>query len=201
MSIEDDLRERAAAVGPLRRGTRNENPKGISFLRLLAEDLETHSRNPFAPGFVALLVHRFGNKRMDVRSPLFRAPLTVAYWTAHKVVLTVWGIDLPYVSRIGRRLRIDHHGAVFLGAWSTGNDVVIRHTVTVGLARKYTVRAPIIGDRVELGPGACVVGDIVVGDDCYVAANTVLGVDLPPGTAAIGVPARQTSKAELLGGD
>lgn len=201
MTLEELERDRAAHPGPLRDGKTNENPTGISLLSLVAEDLKTHGGNVLAPGFLALAVHRFGNWRMGLRSQLVRAPMTAAYRTAQGAVTTLFGIDIPYTSKLGRRIRIDHHGAVYIGVWSMGDDVIVRHSVTVGLVRRNATRAPIIGNGVELGPGACVVGEISVGDGCYVAGNTVLADSLPEGMAAIGVPARQVPKKQLLGED
>jgi serine O-acetyltransferase len=199
MNFEKLILGREAHARPLRTGDANENPEGMSLRDLLAEDLQTHGGHWLAPGFLALAVHRFGNWRMSIRSAVVRAPLTAAYRVAYRASTTLWGIDLPYVSKIGRRVRIDHHGAVYVGAWAIGDDVVIRHSVTIGLVRRNTTRAPIIGSRVELGPGACVVGEICVGNDCYVGPNTVLAESLPDGAAAIGVPARQVKKEDLLG--
>jgi serine O-acetyltransferase len=106
-------------------------------------------------------------------------------------VIALWGIDLPYNAKIGRRFHIQHHGGLHLGAQVVGDDVRVRHSATIGLARRTERNAaPVIGNRVEIGPGACIVGQIHVGDDCYIGANTVLADDLPPGTSVLGVPAR-----------
>jgi len=171
-------------------GKENANPAGIGLGALLAEDFRTHGRDPLSPGFWALAIHRFGNWRMDVRHKLLRAPLSLLYQGAHRGAITLWGIDLPYNAKIGRRFRIVHHGAVFIGSREIGDDVTIRHSVTIGLKRKSERLAPIIGNRIEIGPGACIVGDIRVGDDSVVGANTVLAQDVPPGAAVLGVPAR-----------
>ncbi|HEY6876383.1 MAG TPA: hypothetical protein VI299_00105, partial [Polyangiales bacterium] len=109
------------------------NPRGIGLRALLAEDLATHDHNPFAPGFWALAVHRFGNWRMGVRPKLLRSPLTLVYRAAFHGVVALWGIDLPYNVKVGRRLRIVHHGCIMAGASAIGDDVVIRHAVTIGL--------------------------------------------------------------------
>ncbi len=199
MTREDILRERQSSPTPMQRGDKNRNPADVGFVDLLREDLRTHEGNWTAPGFIALAVHRFGNWRMGFPKAV-RAPMTIAYRAAHAATMVLWGIDLPYTSQIGRRFRIQHHGAVFIGAWWIGDDVTVRHNATVGLVRRGTNRSPVIGHRVELGPGACVVGDIVVGDDCIVGPNTVLATDLPEGTAALGNPARQVDKKVLVGG-
>jgi serine O-acetyltransferase len=125
---------------------------------------------------------------------VLRAPLSAAYLGAYHAMIAAFGIDLPYNAKIGRRMRIAHHGCVVLGARAVGDDVVLHHSATIGLAQRTdTSTAPVIGDRVEIGPGACIVGGIEVGDDCYVGPNTVLADSLPPHTSVLGVPARVTS--------
>jgi serine O-acetyltransferase len=194
----ESQRQRQLSSRPNRVGDENHNPENMTLLELIREDFRTNGSS-LTPGFLALAIHRFGNWRMDVRFKPARAPLTLLYRGAHWTSTTLWGIDIPYITKLGRRIRIDHHGAVYIGAWSVGDDAIIRHSVTVGLVRRDSRRSPIIGNRVELGPGACVVGDISVGNDCYVGPNTVLADSLPDGMAAIGVPARQVSKEQLLG--
>lgn len=169
-------------------GDRDENPEGIGLLALLAEDFATYQRDPFAPGFWAVAVHRFGNWRMGVRTKLLRAPLTVTYRVAFHGVVALWGIDLPYNVKIGRRLRIMHHGCLMVGARQIGDDVVIRHAVTLGLRERSGRGFPTIGNRVEIGPGACIVGNVKVGDDAYIGANTVIANNVRPGVALLGIP-------------
>lgn len=176
---------------PLARGVTNENPRDLGFVALLREDFRTHGGSLRSAGFWALAVHRLGNARMDFHSKALRAPLTLLYRTAYHAVIAAWGIDLPYNAKIGRRFHIGHHGCLHLGARRVGDDVHIRHSATIGLARRTDQsEAPTIGDRVEIGPGACIVGGIHVGDDCYVGPNTVLADSLPAGKAVLGVPAR-----------
>jgi serine O-acetyltransferase len=183
---------------PLAAGDENGNPNDIDTWALLAEDFRTHGSSLLSPGFWALAVHRLGNRRMDVKLAAMRAPLSALYRGAHFGVIALWGIDLPYNAKIGRRLHIAHHGAVFIGSRAIGDDVTIRHSVTIGLKRKSEHRAPSIGNRVEIGPGACVVGDIRVGDDTFVGANTVLAQDTPARSSVLGVPGRFVDLAKHL---
>jgi serine O-acetyltransferase len=191
---------RAASAGddaprhgaPLPRGERNRNPRGVSLVGLLLEDWRTHDRRLDEPGFVAVAVHRLGNARMDVRPRLLRAPLTLAYRCAATAVNWVWGIDLPYTVRLGRRVRLWHHGGMVLGARAIGDDVHIRHGTTFGvLNRRDTDGKPIIGDRVDLGVGVGIFGAVTVGDDAVIGPHSVVLHDLPPGAVVLGVPARQ----------
>jgi serine O-acetyltransferase len=197
-SVDELPAERAESEGPLRKGDRNENPESIGLFGLLAEDFRTHGSDPLAAGFWALAVHRLGNWRMGFRTRTLRAPLSILYKVARQAVIATWGMDLPYNSRIGRRVRFNHHGCVFVGAWNIGDDVHFHHSVTIGLVRRGSKKAPIIGNRVEIGPGACIVGEIEVGDDCYIGPNTVLAQSIPAGTTVLGVPARTVSLEKLV---
>lgn len=80
-----------------------------------------------------------------------------------------------------------------LGARSIGDDVHIRQNTTLGLVERHDMGKPVIGDRVDIGAGACVLGGVTVGDDCVIGANSVVVKDLPHGTVAFGVPARPVS--------
>lgn len=192
-------------VGPLERapgsalpiGDHNMNPPGISFPALIAEDFRTHGGDLLSPGFWAVAICRFGNWRMSV-SPLLRAPLSLAYRVAHRASIWFWAIDLPYNARVGRRFRIMHHGAVFQGAWLIGDDVTLRHSATIGLIRRGADRAPTIGSRVEIGPGACIVGDVSIGDDVYIGANSVVTQDVPSGATVLGNPSRMINLANVV---
>jgi serine O-acetyltransferase len=179
-------------------GDRNANPPDIGFLSLLAEDFRTHGKSLLSPGFWTVAVHRFGNWRMSINPKLLRTPMTALYRTAYRSVVALWGIDLPYNVKVGRRFRLGHHGCMVLGAGEFGDDVTISHSVTVGLTRRNETKVPKIGNRVELGPGVCIVGGIKIGDGCYVGANTVVSRDLPDNSAVLGIPMRFVNLDEIV---
>jgi serine O-acetyltransferase len=181
----------AANDKALLRGDCNQNPRGIGLLALLREDLRTHDDDLLAPGFWALCLHRLGNARMSVKPSPLRAPLSLAYQAGFHGIIALWGIDLPYNIRVGRRLRIEHHGCLMVGARELGDDVIIRHSVTIGLRARDETQFPVIGNRVEIGPGACIVGGVHIGDDVYIGANTVVSQDVKPGTSISGIPPRK----------
>lgn len=174
----------------LNRGDKNLNPPGIGLLALLREDLRTHG-DPFEQGFWAIAVHRFGNWRMGIQPKLLRAPFSIIYKILFKFVEWSCGITLPYTVRIGRRVRIWHHGGMVLHARSIGDDVHIRQNTTFGVARRdHNLEIPTIEDRVDIGCGACVLGHVTIGHDAVIGANAVVITDIPAGSTAVGVPAR-----------
>jgi serine O-acetyltransferase len=179
---------------PLPKGDRNQNPPGPGFLRLLAEDLRTHDGNLFEQGFWAVAVHRFGNWRMGLPR-LIRPPFTLLYNFLFKWVEWTCGITLPYTTTLGRRVRIWHHGGMILHARSIGDDVHIRHNTTFGVVRRgENLAIPQIEDRVDIGCGACILGDVRVGNDSIIGANAVVLADVPPWSVAAGIPARILKK-------
>ena len=192
--LKDGNEEKKNGPEPPGIGSVNGNPSDITFLKLLGEDFRTHDRSLLEPGFWAVAVHRFGNWRMGIRNKVLRAPFTILYRLAFTWVNWVWGIDLAYPVKMGRRVRIWHHGGMVLGAQSIGDDVHIRHGTTFGLLdRSDTTKKPVIEDRVDIGAGVCILGDVTVGHDSVVGANSVVVRDVPPGTTVFGVPARRVN--------
>ena len=170
------------------RWSTNQNPKDIGFLALVREDLRTHE-GLTAQGFWALFVCRLGNWRMGIRWSLLRLPFTLLYKALAVWVHWTTRIELPYIAPCGRRVRIWHHGGCVLGARHIGDDVQIRHNVTLGLANHNDpIHAiPTIEERVILGAGCVVVGAITVGHDSVVAANAVVTQDVPPHSLVGGI--------------
>jgi serine O-acetyltransferase len=186
-NVETELRP---APEPAR-GTDNQNPRGIGLMALLLEDLRTHDGHLLEPGFWAIAVHRFGNWRMGMRPRVLRAPLTLLYRLGFTLVNWGWGIDLGYTVKLGRRVRIWHHGGMVLTARSIGNDVVIRHNTTMGIARSdQKSKRPTIQDRVDIGAGVCILGDVTIGSGSVVGANAVVIDSFPAGSTIGGIPAR-----------
>jgi serine O-acetyltransferase len=193
-----NARQPARVAPPLPRGDRNDNPPGVGLFRLLREDLRTHEGNLFEQGFWAVAVHRFGNWRMGLPRVL-RPPFTLLYRFLFKVVEWTCGITLPYTTRLGRRVRIWHHSGMILHARSIGDDVHIRHNTTFGVVRRdRNNEIPVIEDRVDLGCGVSVLGDVVVGHDSVIGANAVVLADVPAGATVVGIPARIVGRTEAV---
>jgi len=199
--LVDEVRKAPPEPPPLDQGDRNLNPEGIGFFSLLNEDLRTHGGDLFEQGFWAVAVHRFGNWRMEVRPKPLRAPFTIIYRCLYKFIEWTCGITLPYNVRLGRRVRIWHHGGMILVARSIGDDVHIRQNTTFGVAARHLPPGfPTIGSRVDIGCGACILGTVTVGDDSRIGPNSVVMNDVPPGATVLGIPARVMPGAPRQGG-
>jgi N-acetylglucosaminyl-diphospho-decaprenol L-rhamnosyltransferase len=169
----------------------NGNPAEIGLVELVREDFATHERDPLSPGFWALAVHRFGNWSRGVHPALGAAPLSLVYKTLFTSIDWLWGIDIGADVKVGRRVRIWRHGGMMLSARIIGNDVQIRHNTTFGdHGPGATGKRPVIQDRVDIGIGVSILGDVTVGHDTVIGPNAVVLATCPPESRLDGVPAR-----------
>ncbi len=167
-------------------------PEPLPLWQQIHEDWLAHGRDWTKPGLRAVAVHRFGVWRMRVQPKVLRAPLSVFYRMLYRYVRNVYGIDLPYTVQLGRRVVIEHQGAIVIhGNAVIGDESIVRQGVTLG--NRYLERpfdAPRLGRRVNVGAGAKILGAVSVGDDAQIGANAVVLTDVPAGATAVGIPAR-----------
>lgn len=170
----------------------NQNPADIGFWALLREDFATHKSDWGRLGYRAIVVHRFGNWRMGIANRMLRAPFTLLYGALFRHCRARYGIEVPYSVKLGRRVVIEHHSGIVLnGDVVVGDDVVIRQNTTIGVRSADDIDGnPVIGNGVEIGAGAVILGAVHIGDGATIGANAVVLEDVPPGSLAVGVPAR-----------
>ena len=165
----------------------------------IREDWEAHGRDWTKPGFRAVAAHRFGNWRMSIRSKVLRTPFSLIYRFFYRRIRNHYGIDLPYTVELGRRVIIEHCGAIVIHGYSKiGDDCILRQGVTLGMRSLDRSReAPELGARVDVGAGAKILGRVKIGDGAQIGANAVVLQDLPAGVTAAGIPARIVSEEDI----
>ncbi|MFM6357193.1 MAG: serine O-acetyltransferase [Planktothrix sp.] len=158
----------------------------------IKEDWIAHGRDWTKPGFQAVLVQRFGVWRIQIKSLIFRAPLSFLYRMFYRKIRNTYGIELPYTVVLGRRVIVEHqHGIVIHGNSVIGDDCIIRQGVTIG--NRYLdqpFEAPKLGKRVNIGAGAKILGNVTIGNDVCIGANAVVISDIPSGQTVVGIPAK-----------
>jgi len=166
---------------------------------LIREDFRAHDRDPWRQGMWAMAVYRFGRWRYRVRPALLRRPLSLVYKFLKIGAQITTGIDLPCETQVGRRLVIEHFGGIVISGDSViGDDVTLRHGVTLGLRRTGVPGAPVIGNGVDIGAGAKILGPVHIGAGAVIGANAVVLCDVPAGALAVGIPARIKSRRPSL---
>lgn len=172
----------------------------LTLRQQIREDWAAHGRDWTLPGFRAVAVHRFGTWRMQFGSKWIRAPFSILYRQLYRRVRNHYGIELPYTVELGRRVVIEHSGAIVIHGYAKiGDECIIRQGVTIGIRSIERLGdVPELGRRVDIGAGAKILGRVRVGDGARIGANAVVLCDVPPGATAVGIPARVIVKAEHL---
>jgi serine O-acetyltransferase len=156
----------------------------------IRQDLAAHGGDWGAQGFWALLVYRFGRWRYGVRPVVLRRALSLVYRVLYKLAQIVTGIELPCEVPIGRGFVIEHSGGIVVSGFARfGDHCRIRNGVVIGLARVEDPCAPQIGDHVDIGAGAKLLGNIRIGNHVHIGANAVVLGDVPDHSIAVGIPA------------
>ena len=164
----------------------------------IRSDLRAHDNDWTAQGFWAMAVYRFGRWRYTIRNPFIRKPFSLIYKICFKLVQIVCGIEIHAEAVIGHSFVIDHSGGVVISGYSKiGDHCRIRNGVVIGLARVDDPCAPVIGNHVDIGTGAKVLGRITIGDHVMIGANAVVVRDVPAHSIAVGVPAVVRPRRDL----
>ena len=154
-------------------------------------DLKTYDGEWSQQGFWVMIVYRYGRWRYGIKNSLLRKPFSLLYRFLYKTVQILTGIELPCEVPVGKNFRIDHFGDIIISGYASfGDDCIIRNGVTVGLKNIEEKAAPKIGNNVNIGAGAKLLGNITIGDNVDVGANAVVIASVPANSIAVGIPAR-----------
>lgn len=161
----------------------------------ICADLKSYNGNWGAQGFWVMLIYRFGRWRYQIRPVFLRKLFSLIYKFLFKLIQILTGIELPCEVTLGNNFVIDHFGGIVISGFASfGDNCRIRNGVVVGLARVDEPCAPIIGNNVDIGAGAKILGNIKIGNNVVIGANAVVIRDVPDNMIAVGVPAVLKSK-------
>jgi serine O-acetyltransferase len=113
-----------------------------------------------------------------------------------QLVRGLTGIEIHPGAKIGPRFFIDHGMGVVIGETAeVGADVTLYHGVTLGgTSLSKGKRHPTLEDRVVVGAGAKLLGEIRIGEDTRIGANAVVVRSVPPNSVVVGVPGQAVAR-------
>lgn len=137
------------------------------------------------PGLHAVISHKLAHW-------LYGRRLYVLARLVSHVSRLLTGIEIHPGAKIGQRLFIDHGFGVVIGETAEiGDDVLLYQGVTLGgTGGERGKRHPTIGDRVVIGAGAAILGNIELGPDVKVGAGSVVVHSVPAGATVVGIPGK-----------
>lgn len=113
------------------------------------------------------------------------------YKIALRLSMYIFGIQIPYETRIGRGFRIVHFGNIVINPNTViGENFNISNGVTIGSSQGKRAGTPVIGNNVCISANAVVIGNIRIGNDVLIAPNAFVNIDIPDGCIALGNPAK-----------
>ena len=129
----------------------------------------------------------YANTRKDILGKL----LYFYYFRRKNQLGNKLGFKIPK-NCFGPGLMIYHHGTIIVNeAARIGSNCRLHGNNCIGNKGNVDL-APIIGNNLDLGFGACVIGGVTLGDNLTVGANAVVVRSFPEGNATLtGVPARE----------
>ena len=115
-----------------------------------------------------------------------------------QLVRSLTGIEIHPGASIGQGLFIDHGMGVVIGETAKiGEDVTLYHGVTLGgTSLEKGKRHPTLGDRVVVGAGAKILGNITIGEDTRIGANAVVVKSVPANSVVVGVPGQNIARSK-----
>lgn len=137
------------------------------------------------PGFHAILSHRLAHKMYSWRVPLVPRIMS-------QITRLLTGVEIHPGATIGRRFFIDHGMGVVIGETTEiGDDVLLYQGVTLGGTGNETgKRHPTLGNKVVVGTGAKILGNIRIGDHVRIGAGSVVVHPVPDHSTVVGIPGR-----------
>lgn len=152
-------------------------------------DRRRHGSVIHNPALLALIVYRFGRWSMEQRQPALRWITGRIYGVLQFLAQMATGIYMRREATIGEDFHLLHPGFTFIHPRAViGDRVGIMHNVTIGT--NMDERVPVIGNDVFIGCGASILGDVKIGDNVRIAANSLVIKNVPPNSFAVGVPAK-----------
>lgn len=137
------------------------------------------------PGVWAVINHRVANK-------LYKKNFKLTARIIMGLTQFFCNMDIHPAATIGRRVFIDHGIGVVIGETAiVEDDVLIYQGVTLGgVSLSKGKRHPTIKSNSVIGSGAKVLGNITIGKNSKIGANSVVICDVPKNSTAVGVPAK-----------
>jgi serine O-acetyltransferase len=137
------------------------------------------------PGFHARQVHRLTHALHQSHVPVL--PNLIAY--AGRFLT---GIEIHPGATIGEGLFIDHGMGVVIGETAViGDDCSLTQGVTLGgTSTQHEKRHPTLGNNVNVGAGAKLIGAITIGDYARIGAGSVVVTNVPAYATVVGVPGK-----------
>ena len=117
-----------------------------------------------------------------------------SYYIFNFFNLIINSIEISVKAEIGPGLFIVHPQCIVIGGGKLGKNVNVYQGVTIGLKKELN-EYPVIGDNVHISAGSKVLGNVYIGNNSRIGANSVvIDINAPDNSLVIGSPAKVIKK-------
>lgn len=141
-------------------------------------------------GCQSLIVYRFGKWASRLKIPIIKHFFMLIYYIAKLFIVLFPGIDIVLRTDIGKGFIIHNFQGILINAIKIGENCTVNQGVTIGSVIESGPYPPVIGNNVYFGAGCKVLGNITIGNNVTIAANSLVIISVPDNCIVMGVPAR-----------
>ena len=122
------------------------------------------------PGLYAILIHK------NISHNLYKFRFYFLARLISQIMRFLTGVEIHPGAKIGNGLFIDHASCVVIGETaSIGDNCIMFHNTTLGgTGKELGDRHPKLGNNVFVGTGAVILGNITIGDNSKIGANSII---------------------------
>ena len=130
--------------------------------------------------------HKFFRKTQTTKNKI----LSFYYRFRLKQIESKNGLEIPRTVRFGKGLFLCHPYNITINPEVVfGENINIHKGVTIGQENRGKRKGvPTIGNCVWIGINACIVGNVVIGNDVLIAPNSYVNCDVPSHSVVFGNP-------------
>jgi serine O-acetyltransferase len=151
----------------------------------------------FTQGFWAIFQYRIAHfVHEKVTMQPFRLLFKAWLFLWQKGIEIMTGISIPASAKIGHSFYIGHFGGIIFNKDTIiGNNCNIAQNVTIGISGQGEKRGvPVIGDQVYIAANSVVAGKISIGNQALIGACSLVTSDVEANSTVVGVPAKVISQ-------
>jgi serine O-acetyltransferase len=107
-------------------------------------------------------------------------------------IFLIYNSYIPSSCKIGKGTKFAYKGisVVIHNRSIIGKNCIIGQSITIG-GKDGSLNPPVIGNNVYIAAGSRIIGDIQIGDNCIIGANSVVNKSFKHNLVIAGVPAKK----------
>jgi putative colanic acid biosynthesis acetyltransferase WcaB len=166
----------------------------MTFFKFVFQDWRANKGN--AKGRAILFFFRIANFCTKRKIYFY---LGLPYIIFYRVIIQwIFTLEIPWNLKVGKSLALFHAEALVINKGVIiGDNCTLRHCTTIGTKqnRDGTMSAaPVIGNNVDVGSNACIIGNIHINDNVKIGSGSVVVKNVDGNCIVAGNPAVEKGK-------